>query len=151
MCVDTLPDLGLSKAMTCTIHAFFGAFLCTLFAWSAHAQNPEKIGPEFPNVELQVSMQRQSEIKAFATDISSKPGIPPRFRFGKTNAIYEITWTFMERSDFGDMYKFTRIGPGLGREREVSQRQVIFTGRESVIWQDDELRVVVKPRPALED
>jgi hypothetical protein len=111
----------------------------------------EKAGPEFPNVEVQVSFVRPGELKAVATDATSKPGVQPKFRFGKGKSTWEITWSFMERSDFGDMYKFTRVGPPEAREREISQRQVIYTGRETVIWQDEEQRIVLKPRPTPEE
>jgi len=117
----------------------------------ATAFTQEKTGPEFPNLEVQISMLRPAEVKAFATDLTNKPGALPRFRFGTTNPAWELTWSFVERSDFGDIYKFTRVGPAGSREREISQRQVMYTGRETIIWQDEEQRIVLKPRPAPEE
>src|SRR4051812_47777344 len=118
---------------------------------SALAQDRQKMGPEFPNLEIQVSMLRPGDVKGFATDATIKPGVQPRFRYGNAGGAHEMTWSFIERSDFGDIYKFTKVGPAQGKEREISQRQVMYTGRETIIWQDEEQRIVLKPRPAPED
>ena len=127
------------------------AFTVLCLGVAAFAQQGEKATREFANLEIQVSLLRSTDVKAFASDLSSKPGIQPKFRFGKENSLTELTWSFVERSEFGDIYKFTKVGPPDGKERQISQREVIYTGRETIIWQDEEQRIVLKPKPVSED
>ena len=120
-------------------------------ALNALAQQADKSVRDFPNLEIQVSLLRATDVKGYAADLTSKPGFQPKLRYGKKDSVTEITWSFVDRSDFGDIYKFTKVEPSDGKERQISQREVIYTGRETIIWQDEGQRIVLKPKPAPED
>lgn len=105
--------------------------------------------PEHPNVQIQVSYLKPGDVKQFTTDGSVQAGAQATFRCGRAGNLCEITWAFVERSEFGDIYKFSRIFPQ-AKDRQASQREVLFMGRETLIWQDEEQRVTIKPRPPLE-
>jgi hypothetical protein len=105
--------------------------------------------PEYPNVEIQVTFMKPRELKSFTTDATVASGAQATFRCGRIGGVSEITWSFMERSEFGDIYKFSRIFPQ-AKDRQNSQREVLYMGRETLIWQDEDQRVTIKPRPPVE-
>jgi hypothetical protein len=105
--------------------------------------------PEYPNVEIHVTYLKPGDLKGFATDAAVAPGAQSTFRCGRLGGVCEFTWSFMERSEFGDIYKFSRILPQ-PKDRQSSQREVLYMGRETLIWQDEEQRVTIKPSPIME-
>lgn len=120
-----------------------------LLASELLGQGKEKAVPEHPNVEIQITYLKPGEIKNFTTDGTVAPGKQATIRCGRVGNLCEITWSFSERSEFGDIYKFSRIFPQ-AKDRQSSQREVLYMGRETLIWQDEDQRVTIKPRPAIE-
>ncbi|HEY0454930.1 MAG TPA: hypothetical protein VGE41_01045 [Verrucomicrobiae bacterium] len=114
---------------------------------SVRAAEIEK--PEYPNLEIQVTYMRPSEVKAFTSEMVQKaPGEQSSFRFGRKGGSVMLMWSFANRSEYGDVYKFSRILSVAEFGRENSQREVYFSGRETIIWQDEEIRITLKPKPA---
>ena len=105
--------------------------------------------PEYPNVEIQVTFLKPGDLKSFTTYATVASGAQASFRCGRMGGVSDIGWSFMERSEFGDIYKFTRFFPQ-AKDRQNSQREVLYMGRETLIWQDEDQRVTIKPRPPVE-
>jgi hypothetical protein len=105
--------------------------------------------PEYPNVEIQVTYLKSRDVKHFTTDATVASGAQATFRCGRAGNVCEVTWTFMEKSEFGDVYKFSRMFPQ-AKDKQNSQREVLYMGRETLIWQDDDQRITIKPRPPTE-
>src|SRR4051794_13908957 len=100
--------------------------------------------PEYPNVQIQVTYLKSRDLKNFTTDATVAPGAQATFRCGRAGNVCELTWTFMERSEFGDIYKFSRSFPQ-AKDKQSSQREVLYMGRETFIWQDEDQRITIKP------
>lgn len=125
--------------------------LLGLLTVNVFGQGKEKAGPEHSNVEIRVTYLKPGDIRHFTTDGTVAPGAQATFRCGRVGNLCEITWLFMERSEFGDVYKFSRRFPQASKEEQrPSQREVLYMGRETLIWQDEDQRVTIKPRPPLE-
>jgi hypothetical protein len=123
--------------------------LLSLVALNVFGQGKEKASPEHSNVEIRVTYLKPGDIRHFTTDATVAPGAQATFRCGRVGNLCEISWLFMERSEFGDVYKFSRVFPQ-AKDRQSSQREVLYMGRETLIWQDEDQRVTIKPRPPLE-
>jgi hypothetical protein len=145
--IDSLRSWSSNISMRLRLMACLGLLLGTL-APSTFAQVKDT-KPEYPNVEIQVTFLKPGDLKSFTADATIAAGAQASFRCGRIGGVSDISWSFMERSEFGDIYKFTRFFPQ-GKDRQNSQREVLYMGRETLIWQDEDQRVTIKPRPPAE-
>lgn len=62
--------------------------------------------------------------------------------------VTEVRWKFLQTTEFGDIYEFTRRLPAAdGAEPQTQAKKVLYTGEEIIIFQDDSQKVGMTPTP----
>ena len=94
-------------------------------------------------------------VRATTMPLKARPG---EVRFMLSNEVAAVNWEFLKTTPTGDMYRFTRKipaepttysgYPAYEGEQQTTTKEIVYTGRELVIWQDEQQRIALRPAPA---
>jgi len=94
-------------------------------------------------------------VRATTSSLMARPG---EVRFMLSNVVAAVNWEFLKTTPTGDRYRFTRKipaeptdysgYPAYKGEQQITTKEIVYTGRELVIWEDEQQRVALRPAPA---
>lgn len=80
---------------------------------------------------------------------SSQKGQPladATLKCGYPSAVSEVTWKYIKTVDAGDVYRFTRRFPSDVENPKEETKEVTYTGKEIVVFQDKFHRIGMAPK-----
>jgi hypothetical protein len=66
---------------------------------------------------------------------------------GHSGHVSEVTWRFLRSSPEGDIYKITRRYPSDSDTPSTATKEVTYSGKPLVLWQDDNQKIILRPKP----
>jgi len=66
---------------------------------------------------------------------------------GHPNHVSKMGWSFLRSTAEGDIYRFTRRYPSGTEGAGVEIKEVSYSGKTMILWQDDYQKIVLRPRP----
>lgn len=59
----------------------------------------------------------------------------------------KVAWDYLRTDEAGDHYQFERVFPVEGPMTTTSTKEIVYVGKEQIVFQDEFQRVVIRPQP----
>ncbi len=114
------------------------------------ASNPVSLPPKYKPVVVKINNHKFGESNGCTTTFSPQPNSPNvKVKRGSTcghdGAVSKLNWEYLSTDEKGDHYRFERSFPHDQPNQVVTKKEVIYQGKEIIIFEDDAQRISMFP------
>lgn len=112
--------------------------------------DPVRLPPKYKPVIVSMNNHKNGEgsgCTSTFTPQSNSPGTKIKYGLscGQDGAVSKLSWEYLSTDEKGDHYRFERSFPHDQPNQTVTKKEVIYQGKEIIIFEDDAQRISMFP------
>lgn len=109
------------------------------------------VGPRYEKVQIGVFEGKTGESGCFTNDYRPVPEGASKMAgtfeliCGTDGKSSRVKWDYLKTDEAGDHYRFVRKFPDEGPSSTTSTKEIVYAGKEQIVFQDEFQRVLIRP------